>query len=695
MPTKPQKVTADQDEARRLPAALDCVATVRCFLNAIGPKAKDWLFCTYDDNPKRGGDQGEIKPFIKRGTIDDRSLREMLRSKNKVGAGVYVKLNKTPDENLKAEDVMMVRAVMLDLDGAPLEPVLQCPLVPHAIVETSPGRFHVYWRVKDFPLDKYVPVQFGLAKRCDGDPGVAKLSVLARLPGFRHMKDGEGHHTVKLVAVNDLSAYSYEQIVAEFPPEEKPHRASGSRRGNTLPKGDYIAAAEAFARHQFALETEGGAWLLSYRSEFFRWTGTHYESVGRKNLRSAIYRFLNECWTFDKKGNIEPYNPNRSRVAEVIEALEARTNEDEARDAPFWLPPLENMGADGWLACQNGLLNLETLDIIPHDPHYFNTLCLPFDYDASAPPPREWYKFLRQIWPNDKRARMTLAEIFGYMLTSDVTQQKLFMWVGPKRGGKGTAGHVLTALLGGSANVANPTLSSLSEPFGRWPLIHKRAAIVSDARLGGKANTANVVERLLNISGADNQTINRKYLSHWTGRLNTRFLVLTNELPQVLDASQALASRFIILTSNVSFLGREDTKLLDKLLLELPGILNWSLHGLKRLTERGKFRMPKSSLEAVRMLEDLSSPVAAFIRDWVDVDSGKRVNVKLLYGAWKAWCDAKGERPGSDTRFGRDLRAALPQVIARGRATQRFYQGIALNAEGFRRYDAWADKQKS
>jgi hypothetical protein len=450
---------ADPDDAQRLPATLDVVAQAQCFLKAIGPKAKDWLFLTYEDY--KCADPVEGLTTKKRGNIGERWLRDILKAKNRAGAGVYVKLNETLGDGLKAEDVTRARALILDLDGAPLEPVLQCPLTPNAIVATSPGRFHVYWRVKDFPLDQYVPVQLGLAKKFDGDPGVAKLSVLARIPGFKHMKDGEGHHTVKLVAVNDLPAYTYEQIAAEFPPEEKPHKACGSRRANTLPKGDYMAAAESFARHQFALETEGGAWLLSHRSEFFRWTGTHYESVGRKNLRSAVYRFLNECWTFDKKGNIEPYNPNRSKVSEVVEALEARTNEDETRDPPFWLPPLENMGSDGWLACQNGLLNLETLNLIPHDPHYFNTLCLPFDYDADAQPPRQWYRFLKQVRPDDKRARLTLAEIFGYILTSDVTQ-KLFMWVGPKRGGKGTAGHVLTALLGGTANVANPTLSALA-----------------------------------------------------------------------------------------------------------------------------------------------------------------------------------------------------------------------------------------
>lgn len=57
------------------------------------------------------------------------------------------------------------------------------------------------------------------------------------------------------------------------------------------------------------------------------------------------------------------------------------------------------------------------------------------------------------------------------------------MIVGPKRSGKGTIARVLTHMLGRD-NVANPTLSGLSSQFGLAPLIDKRAAIISDARLG-------------------------------------------------------------------------------------------------------------------------------------------------------------------------------------------------------------------
>jgi hypothetical protein len=118
----------------------------------------------------------------------------------------------------------------------------------------------------------------------------------------------------------------------------------------------------------------------------------------------------------------------------------------------------------------------------------------------------------------------------------------------------------------GKDNVAGPTLSSLSERFGIAPLIGKPFAIISDARLSGRSDAAQIAERLLSISGEDAIDIDRKNKDAWHGTLPTRFLILTNELPRLADASGALVSRFIVLCLTESFYGKEDRGLTNKLL---------------------------------------------------------------------------------------------------------------------------------
>ena len=115
----------------------------------------------------------------------------------------------------------------------------------------------------------------------------------------------------------------------------------------------------------------------------------------------------------------------------------------------------------------------------------------------------------------------------------------------------------------------------------------------------------------------------------------------------------------------------------------MPGILLWAIDGWKRLRQRGRFVQPKSGEDAIRDMEDLGSPVGAFIRDRCVVGTGHRAWVDDLYNAWKAWCEQDGRNAVSTKQaFGRDLMAAAPGVARRrGTGMVAFYEGIGLQRE--------------
>jgi putative DNA primase/helicase len=234
-----------------------------------------------------------------------------------------------------------------------------------------------------------------------------------------------------------------------------------------------------------------------------------------------------------------------------------------------------------------------------------------------------------------------------------------------------------------TANSVAPTLAGIGTNFGLAPLIGKRVAIVSDARLGSRADQHAIAERLLSITGEDAITVDRKYLPAWTGQLQTRFIIISNELPRLADASGALSSRFIVLLLENSFYGREDQTLAARLLKELPGILNWAITGWYRLISFGHFTQPKSALEAVQQLEDLGSPIGAFIREKCEIGAGRTATIDQLFGAWCQWCQEQGrDKPGTKQTFGRDLRAACPGLKVTqpryGDERERAYQGIRI-----------------
>ena len=182
------------------------------------------------------------------------------------------------------------------------------------------------------------------------------------------------------------------------------------------------------------------------------------------------------------------------------------------------------------------------------------------------------------------------------------------------------------------------------------------------------------------------RTIDRKNLQPVTLKLPTRFVVVTNELPRLSDASGALVSRMILLRTPNSFYGREDHSLTDKLLTELPGIFLWAALGWQSLRLRGHFVQPDCALELLGDLNDLSSPISAFVRDRCDVDSAASVAVDDLYAAWKSWCEASGKVRVSDKpTFGRDLLASVSNIRKtrpHGEDGGRFYayEGIGLKS---------------
>lgn len=157
------------------------VAQAVRFLNTVAP-GESLTFQTFDDTKRK-------RPELARqmhGTIE--SCGAGLKALNERGAGIFVMINRGDGKGRKTENVTGIRALFLDLDGAPLEPVLAAGVEPHAVVESSPGRWHVYWRVSGCSLAQFPLAQRALAAKFGGDRTVHDLPRVMRVPGFLHRK---------------------------------------------------------------------------------------------------------------------------------------------------------------------------------------------------------------------------------------------------------------------------------------------------------------------------------------------------------------------------------------------------------------------------------------------------------------------------------------------------------------------------
>ncbi|MDQ6701984.1 MAG: phage/plasmid primase, P4 family [Pseudomonadota bacterium] len=457
---------------------------------------------------------------------------------------------------------------------------------------------------------------------------------------------------------------------------------NGHDAGATIidPKAPYTTAKIFLGNYA---SPDGARTIHHHRGAFYGWNGRAYLERADGELRSAIYPFIDQSFVKDQKGNLYQAKPNSAMVMNVLDGLRAASYLDSLIAAPAWLHPVSDWPAEEIVACSNGLLHLPSGNMTGCTPEFFTYNALDFGFDKSAAEPKQFIAFLHDLWPDDHESISTLQEVFGLCLTGDTRQQKAFLIVGPRRSGKGTIARVLAKLIG-SDNTVAPTLAGLGTNFGLAPLIGKRVAIISDARLGGRADQHAIAERILSITGEDAITIDRKYAPAWTGQLQTRFVIISNELPRLADASGALASRFIVLLLEKSFYGHEDQALTAKLFEELPGILNWAIAGWHRLKNFGHFKQPTSAIGAVEQLEDLGSPIGAFTRECCHLGPGCQISPDRLFESWREWCTGQGrDHPGTKQTFGRDLRAACPAVkMSQTRAgdekRHRMYQGIRL-----------------
>jgi len=170
------------------------------------------------------GDQypidGDIDPSIK--IIPVEPILD-LEARNGYHAGVFLTINENKGDRRRATDIVKVRAVFADLDGAPIEPVWK--YTPSMVVETSPGKYHAYWLCAlddehySVPLKAFNPLQKSIIKMFNSDDKVHDLPRVMRIPGFFHHK-GEPFLS-KIIHYTGIR-FEFGLLVEMFPPVPVP-----------------------------------------------------------------------------------------------------------------------------------------------------------------------------------------------------------------------------------------------------------------------------------------------------------------------------------------------------------------------------------------------------------------------------------------------------------------------------------------
>ncbi|MFJ9018768.1 phage/plasmid primase, P4 family [Streptomyces sp. NPDC102259] len=283
----------------------------------------------------------------------------------------------------------------------------------------------------------------------------------------------------------------------------------------------------------------------------------------------------------------------------------------------------------------NGMLDLRTGELKPHDPAYLSTAQLPVAWDTEAQCP-VYEAWLKEVCPDQVD---DLEEVVSTMLNPSRTPSKAVFLFGPSRSGKSTFLRIMQLIAGGEVNVSAVTLHQLAD--NRFAAANLYGKILNAAADLSGADVSDL-SLFKMLTGEDAVHADRKHGRQFAFTNTALFAFSANELPQVSESSRAYVERIKPFCFPHSFAGREDPGLERKIREELPGILVRWVKAWQRKAERGRYAetLPHVAAE----FESRSDRVRQWFSEELAVTTkpGEGLKPAELLKLFQEWTEANG-----------------------------------------------------
>jgi putative DNA primase/helicase len=332
----------------------------------------------------------------------------------------------------------------------------------------------------------------------------------------------------------------------------------------------------------------------------------------------------------------------------------------------------------------SGLYDLRTGEVKPHHPGQRLT-----KITAVAPTAAHggvFLKAIREICGGDESLVRFHQVSLGAMLSGAREEHWLVYWFGTGRNGKNLLADLVCLILGEYAHKL-PSSALMSKKHESHPseltgLRGVRLALSSEIEEGSFWNEA----RLKELTGDERITARYMGRDAFTFIKTHKHLILGNHRPQIKTVDEAIKNRVLLVPFDVSFAGREDRDLPQKIRAEAGFVLHWLLEGHKAWLENGK-RLPQC--EAVQRATKGYFAAQSTIEMWID-ECCRKVNdpdrpaggwcsASELYENYQHWKRARGETPVSQTRFGESMGRTFVKAQSKKAAV---YVGLEIERAG-------------
>lgn len=258
------------------------------------------------------------------------------------------------------------------------------------------------------------------------------------------------------------------------------------------------------------------------------------------------------------------------------------------------------------LFCKNGVLNLvtgELRDAVPDD-LLLNRTDTVWDKDASIPKP--WINFLEEVFELDEEPEdmiRFMQELFGYTLSGNISEQKIFCHYGSGANGKSKILSALKLVGGEYSSYIDPDdftkisggFSKAFERFGA-KIEGKRIAIVDDLEINSIWN-----ESLVKAVTSPYYRARGEYERSREIKNRAKLHLGLNIAPSPQAENYGILRRLCLIPYTKQFNPNQKTsKAIDAMIIEnRSGILKWAVEGYTRMMQRGDIKYPRSSEVAI------------------------------------------------------------------------------------------------
>jgi putative DNA primase/helicase len=407
---------------------------------------------------------------------------------------------------------------------------------------------------------------------------------------------------------------------------------------------------------------------------FYVYNGKTYDEVGDDVIKAKVQQILYK---------IKPAN---SKVRSVFESMCDLCNKPNLENG-MWL---DGCGRDSKniSVYDNGLVDLtqDNLTLEPHTYTYFSFSKKEYSYNPNALCPT-WDKFLKDIFESDPDRAKLLLEFIGLCLVHEIKFQKFLFLLGVSRGGKGVITNTIRNIIG-KDNCANPSLEKISTDHMLFSIHDKAVAFFDDVRSVSINNRESSLSTVLQITGGDPQTFNRKWKPPMTCIMTPRFIMSANVPPDFIDASGALVARMLVIKFDKSFRGKEDLNLGSKISEELSGISNQAISAYREMLKRGKFTEPESSIAEKQEMKDEMFPLSGFVNDCCKCKEDSTTSVNDLFKAYLLHCSLNSIKMNmTKVKFSKCLKNSDLMLNMKRRMVdnikENYFTGITLNDRTF------------